>query len=89
MTSMVLTPKKLANLAKLANCRKKLLVSKRLVQLTRNPVANAGDILQLSYCKRLEISYLYTAGKTGMYFLNPVGNILTVAEGLVYFICTL
>jgi hypothetical protein len=48
MTSMVLIPKKLADLAKLANCRKKLLVSKRLVQLTRNPVANAGDILPVS-----------------------------------------
>jgi hypothetical protein len=86
---MVLIPKKLVNLDKLAKCRKKLLVSNRLLQLTRNPVANSEDILPLSYCKRLEISYLYTAGKTGMYFLYPVGNIVTVAEGLVYFICTL
>jgi hypothetical protein len=45
--------------------------SKRLVQFTRNPLAKAGDILQLSYCKRLEISYLYTVGKTGIYFLYP------------------
>ncbi len=74
MTSMVMIPKKLANLAKLANCRKKLLVSKRLVQLTGNPVANAGDILPVSYCKRLEISYQYTAGKTGIYFLYPAAK---------------
>jgi hypothetical protein len=51
--------------------QKKLLVSKRLGQLTGNPMANAWDILQVSYCKRLEISYLCTAGQTGIYFLYP------------------
>jgi hypothetical protein len=95
MTPIVITPKKLVNLDKLAKCRKKLLVSKRPVQLTGNPVG-----LWLT----LGISYRYPTAK-GLKYLTcilqerpeyisfilqqNVGNILPVAEGFVYFICTL
>jgi hypothetical protein len=86
---MVLTPKNLANLEKLANCRKKLLVSKRLLQLTGNPIANAGDIYSYPTAKGLKyLTCILQERPEYISFIlqQKVGNILPVAEGFVYFI---